>query len=207
MIRTVLTAVGLYLAVIAAIVGVVAGATLLTGCAPQRQAASVNLLTFRDSEAFAICQAFAVRGVTPRLLTAAHCLRGAEPGASIAYATQEQWYGTAHSYSWAHVVQVDRGADRAVLAPESLDGLALLDVVAAVPDTVHATAPGWIDAPGAVREHVGQYYESTLDVRPGWSGAPVLDSLGRAVGIVVAYEADAETGAPVPRSGVFVGLP
>ena len=66
-----------------------------------------------------ICAAFAVTGPGGvRLLTAAHCLRGAMPGQTLAYATREQWEATASAYSRARIVSVDKGADRAALAPE-----------------------------------------------------------------------------------------
>lgn len=165
--------------------------------------ATVVIVGFRGNTERPICGAFAVQG--PRgieLLTAAHCLRDAGLGDSIAYATREQWEHTAAAVSRARVTSIDTADDRATLMPEP--GLDSIDSSPLVPDAVVSVAPGWHLTHGHVTEHVGRYFTSTLDVRPGWSGSPVLDARGRAVGIVVACEAVG--GVCVPKAGIFVGL-
>lgn len=127
------------------------------------------------------CGAFAVkRAGRVQLATAAHCV-GA--GQSVRYVPPSGWgLGTAHVVFWSP------DSDLAYLEPESSAGLVPLDV---------APAPGPGERVRAFSSVYGQtsfgrvtarlgfgWYETDQTIVRGWSGSPVVDASGRAVGVV-----------------------
>lgn len=176
------------------------------------------------------CNAFAVRdgpglaGV--KLLTAAHCVFGARPGQDVTFNLRSELTGYvryAHPPPhMARVLRIDRGYDRAQLALIELDdaqalGRAALGCGPSLPPegSVHAIAGvfewSYLDGHALARitgPDSGSEYSTDLDVRPGWSGSPALDSQGRAIGIVISCTPELMTHGKTcqSHSGHFSGL-
>lgn len=185
-------------------------------CAPARPSSSAVVMAFADGQAFPACSAFAVG---PRgLVTAAHCLPGARLGDAIEYVSHDAWTRTAGGYALADVAYVDQSRDYAVLRTRAADAELVPLAIARAPAVAGAIvcarpAPPFALACGAIVERVGAYLRTTIDVRPGWSGAPVTDASGLVVGLVTACEsaelADARVrgrGACLARTGVVADL-
>ena len=179
-------------------------AVTLAGCSlPARapQSSVVQLLC----DGLPCCNAFELetpRG--PRLVTAAHCVR--DPAAPVSYLA----YG-AHVPRSASVESLDPLWDRAELVPAQ--PLPALEQGPVPPLGVVWAVSGWAGWRAAAGQELGaggDYTTTTLNVAPGWSGSPVLDVQGRAIGILVRCETLVDrpgAKACIPHSGIFVALP
>ena len=127
----------------------------------------------------------------------------------MAYVTRNDWDHTSAAFSLARVLTIDEH-DRAVLEPMSadLDGLALqIGPPAPVGSSVLSVQHNQRLLGSVLAAGVG-FYLTSLDVVPGWSGAPVIDVSGRAVGIVVSCTGHASRNGSecLPRTGNYVDL-
>lgn len=130
------------------------------------------------------CNAFAIdRGGVTLLATAAHCLHGKEPGELVLYVPPSGW-----GFATARVLYANRATDAALLQPADSDGL--LPLAVAAPPAVHsrvtstssyfgATSRGFVTADLGLG-----WRETSITIRRGWSGSPVLNTDGSAWGIV-----------------------
>jgi S1-C subfamily serine protease len=146
----------------------------------------------QDATGRVTCSAFSVEG--GHLVTAAHCVHGER----ARYVTRQIWETTTDLSRVAKVTAVDAAQDWAVLTPPNQDGLVSLRIGKVARGdlvTVIATLNDWRPATGRVVEsffagltvdgpdHLR--WESTVTVEPGWSGAPVINARGEAVGMFV----------------------
>jgi len=171
------------------------------------------------------CNAFAARagpGVAGvRLYTAAHCVREARVGDDVRYVSRELWARTAKGSASARVVLYDSAHDRAALTPveyEDAQALITFALTRAAPDEgrpdVSAVCAwsGWESERGEMLARVDHLWPTTIDVVPGWSGSPALDTQGRAIGIMIACagvtlaSGTGDYKGCAPRSGIFVDL-
>lgn len=150
-----------------------------------------------------MCGAFAVARLgRVQIATAAHCVRGVRV---VRYVPPNGW-----GLALARVHYVSTERDIAFLDPEDSTGLVPL-VIADVPSVgsrVRAFSPVFEQTSlGRVDEHYeGGWYETDQTIVYGWSGSPVVDALGRAVG-VVAKCADTLPGQPcTPGHTLVAGL-
>lgn len=199
----------------------------LTGCAPAPAPRPYRFTDPRDAivqvmcetidydgerqirKRFPCCNAFATRdGPSVVLNTAAHCLQGAQVGEAVPYVTR------ADALAWVHpeplharVLSIDADWDRATLAPDVTAPALVTLAKGARTVKVRACAAsyGWSYLDGSASSLAQGYTDSTLDVRPGWSGAPVLNMRAEVVGIVVMCSADI-SGACRRNAGVFVSF-
>jgi hypothetical protein len=133
---------------------------------------------------YAYCNAFAVlRGGETLLVTAAHCLHGVSPGGAVAYIPPSGW-----GFSHAEVVMVSEGMDQALLRPEETGDLVPLAVAAPPMSMALASSVSsyfGARSSGRVTGDLGLGWRATsITIRKGWSGSPVLDTNGAAWGIV-----------------------
>ncbi len=170
-------------------------------CAVPLHGAEPSVVELQCEDGQPCCNAFAVqthRG--PKLVTAAHCLRGLDSARFLRF-------GGGLS-DVARVTFVDLKADVAELeAPAGMP--LLLTASTAVGASPVWAQQAWQARAGQVIGTGGRFYVTTLPVAPGWSGSPVLDTEGRAVGVLVRCTAgdDRHGKSCAPRSGIFVALP
>jgi hypothetical protein len=157
------------------------------------------------------CNAFALRfGREPkqlRLVTAAHCLARARLAIGDAARYQEP---SGWSAGKALVSYIDSARDYAELVPEDSSGLVALE-----PAHERELALGaFVSSPSALfgEETHGRVTSLpfgrvvfTGSITQGWSGSPVLDTSGRAVGVVTRCVTSA-AGSSVCADGVIAGL-
>jgi hypothetical protein len=171
-----------------------------------------------DVQLVPCCSGFvAATKAGPRILTAAHCVKSIKLGHNVAYVTRHDWNHTSAGYNIAKLALTD-DRDRAVLLPKASDTLP-------EPIEVGYCSPGPGDYVRSVSQEDGfqeisgnivgdgvgilgaANYLTSLDVVHGWSGAPVLDAHGHAIGLVVSCRTDETVSREcVKRSGNFVGL-
>jgi trypsin-like peptidase len=171
----------------------VARASLITIMRLEQATPESYLETGRTRDSYApACGAFAVQRLgRVQLATAAHCVKNVP---AVRYARLDGWgLGT------ARVHYVSEARDVAFLDPDDSTGMVAL-VMAQPPGTgerVRAFSPVFDQTSlGLVSVHyTSGMYETTQVIVYGWSGSPVVDSLGRAVG-VVAKCADTLPGQP-----------
>lgn len=166
----------------------------------QAKDASVILLCSQDNgDRVPCCSAFVARAgptfADARIYTADHCLRNAGLGSDLAYVSRDSWERTATGHADARIVERDTRRDRAALTPIEIDdaealAVSALDIgVIDKPEPVRSVGAydNWRVSVGLATEQVwdesGSSWISSLDVQPGWSGAPVIDDAGRVVGI------------------------
>lgn len=142
----------------------------------------VTLVERRANRWHPYCNAFAVnRGGAVMLATAAHCLHE-KPVGAVAH------YLAPIGVEEAFIAFRDSVSDRALLAGDFSD-LEAFDLVAPPGIGFPAVSvSSYYDArsTGAVEADLGEgQWETSLTIRKGWSGSPVLDTQGRAWGIVV----------------------
>jgi hypothetical protein len=175
-------------------------AALLAACAPsftelpwtnEPQGFSVVTLAESKADQYALsprwniyCNAFAVlRDGETLLVTAEHCLHDKGLGDSVAYIPPSGW-GLSH----AEVVMLSEGMDQALLRPEEPGELIPLAVVpppAGAAAAVSVSSYFGARSAGLVTADLGFGWRATsITIRRGWSGSPVLDSNGAAWGIM-----------------------
>jgi hypothetical protein len=148
----------------------------------------------------ASCNAFAISG--NRLMTAAHCVPGVEPGGEVRYLSPD---GVGHGI--AILLSVNKDAD---LATCEAYGLTPLPVTSAPRDGENALSVSSFygqTSYGHVSAKLGQgFYETSLSIIKGWSGSPVLDTHGRAWGVVSRCYTVPETGECQPGTTIVTAL-
>lgn len=180
----------------------------LASCAPRAtmpMSATYTIMCSGLSDEFELvsapcCSAFALEG---RIVTASHCVSEVGVGASVQVVSRDQWTRTSGVFSESTVEGIDASRDFAVLGPSPVgltEGPLLLEGQAIKALTRSGTLCGHAG------DHAGAYYVTDLDVRPGDSGSPVIDSSGQAVGMVVACLSPGN-GVCVPHTGIIAGLP
>ena len=144
------------------------------------------------------CTGFALGS---QVVTANHCA----PDDRVQLVSRRQWLTTASAYSVGTVTRRDEARDIAWLdAPTDGPGLELGGSF--LPgDSVSALTPVGAKA-GIVGGQAGLFWQSTMPVAFGDSGAAVVDASGRAVGVVHAC-LSADGKACDPMTGIFAGLP
>ena len=182
---------------------------LVLACAPARgpadaEADAIVVLLSADNDRHPDCNAVAIG--PHELATAAHCVthridqedetpdapRTAEIGDPVWYVTRAMWGGTGSGAERARVSYYDRVRDVALLETEGVPGpprrVAELGV-----EAVYARSAlyEWERHNGQVagRTFMGRssyYWETTIDIIPGWSGSPVFNASGAVVGLVSA---------------------
>lgn len=147
----------------------------------------------------------------PALVTAAHCVsrpqndfdlspyakRSARIGDSVFFITRSEWNGISNSQSEARVTFFDAAHDRAVILPiEANDTPAPIPVanLCNACDLEHygiqyiSALYGWDrhygNITGQVVDNGTKFWSSDTSILLGWSGSPVINSDGQAVGIV-----------------------
>jgi hypothetical protein len=130
------------------------------------------------------CNAFAISRAGQTLLaTASHCLRGAGVGDEVSYVPPSGW-GLAD----AVVVYDDPAGDRALLLPEEPGDLLPLPEASPpkAPSLAISVSSYYASrSEGLVLADLGLgWRETTITIRKGWSGSPVMNHMGAAWGIV-----------------------
>jgi hypothetical protein len=164
--------------------------------------AALIIMRYSNAGPRPICGAFAVRdGTRVRLITAAHCVPGLKPGEPLRFATRRQWSATSDGVSSGTVLWNDPDRDRAeFVASDDHDAEALARVALEIGpalsyERIHTIGPSFDYARldgrvlGGVSSNLGAYWSTDLDITFGWSGSPVIDAQGRAIGIVVSCQA------------------
>jgi S1-C subfamily serine protease len=128
-----------------------------------------------------VCSAFAVSPT--ELLTSAHCV---DSEGDFGVVSREVWRKTSDATKEVQIVELDEDRDIARLR---------IDVPLEVffttrkprvgePVTAIGAAFDWSQSRGEVLPGFGFYLDSTLSIRHGWSGSPVIGDDGKVVGIV-----------------------
>lgn len=144
------------------------------------------------------CNAFAVKpGVPdpptlPVLVTAAHCVAKVKlaVGDTVRYREPSGW-----GLGSARVTHLDASRDYAVLELERAEGLAALELGRAPYEGAYVTSPSAFfgeAVSGQVYASGGRSFAFSGTIERGWSGSPVLDTQGRAVGVVIKCVLDDE---------------
>lgn len=124
------------------------------------------------------CNGFAIPG--NQLLTAAHCVKGIEPGGEVRYLSPD---GVGHGI--ATLLSVNEATD---LATCEAHGLTPLEVTSPPRDgetTMAVSSYYGQTSYGKVLERLTTgYYETSVSIIKGWSGSPLLDTHGRVWGLV-----------------------
>ena len=146
----------------------------------------------------AYCHAFGVRRLgRAQLATAAHCVAGAGT-----FRYQRPWgLGT------AHVSYVSEARDVAYLDTD--EPVRTLERGEPPPLGTHVRVFSTFGSNSGLvtDQYVLGMYEASLTIRRGWSGSPVVDAYGRAVGVVVKCVTD-DTGAEcAPGHAIVAALP
>jgi trypsin-like peptidase len=145
------------------------------------------------------------------LVTAAHCVqrkvdafdpspsadKTANIGDTILYITREDWYGTGQKYKESTIKSIDMPRDRAVLgvfqneAPVPVPSIRQCERCEFDGYPVYAVSGlfGWDRHDGVVNRKMfsgpnANFFESTMTVELGWSGSPVFNERGEAMGVV-----------------------
>ena len=182
-----------------ALVWAFVAALAAVGCVPAVRAGTVQVTTWplwQGRPEPAHCSGFAVLTEHgPRLLTAAHCVRGVVVGAEVPIVTRARWDRNARGVRWARLVGSDPAADVAVLEPAAdaapeLDAWPLADRDPEPGERVRVVSGlHWAETSGVVGEPWeldGGAVRWAVDasIAPGWSGSAVLDASGRVLGVV-----------------------
>lgn len=198
---------GLVVGMVGLMLGVFSCESPLGPPAPAPRDAVVTLECWHEQEQIPCCNAFTVRRLRGlRLETAAHCLHGLAQHERAKYAMRN-----GPPWNEAEVESIDEAHDRAELRPLDTQGLGELQIGAAPIEgqlvRVVSAYAGWAELIGVVVARGGDNYATTLDVRPGWSGSPVIDWHGRAVGIATrCVGGDLTEKWCQPNTGRFIGL-
>lgn len=160
----------------------VAAAIALAGCSPvvgRAPALDASIVVVMQ-DGFPVCSGFAIGESI--VLTAAHCLRD---DATPAVVTSRQWLTQTQSSTEAEVVSVDLARDLAVLSVDHSFADPLRQRAPITGEQVFARSLkfGGIEY-GNVLAGAGYFRDTTLSIRLGWSGSPVLGHDGRVVGVV-----------------------
>jgi len=184
----------------------VTGASVVTLIRPEAQWTWGNLASenFTDG-GFKVryvpsCNGFAIEG--NRLVTAAHCVTGIEPGGEVRYLSPD---GVGHGI--ATLLSVNEAADLATCEAYGLTPLPVTsvprdgDAVVAVSSFYGQTSYGKVLG----RLSTG-YYATSQTIIKGWSGSPVLDLHGRAWGVISQCPEVAETKECEPGHAIVTAL-
>lgn len=149
------------------------------------------------------CAGFMVESpVGPVLITAAHCIKPAGGGPIINYVPFSVWNGTVSDYRRASLLWTQ--GDIAALWPEEKPEAVLQSEASSFDPREPVTAVRLDSAlSGAIR-----YGNRTdLDIVQGWSGAPMLNSRGKVIGVMTRCKSQtADVGPCLPNSGIFEAL-
>lgn len=175
---------------------------------PDPEADAIVVLLSAEPDRHPDCNAFAI--APHELATAAHCVehrtseeidspRTARAGDMIYYVTRREWYTTALSAEPSIVTHYDRPHDFATLETSGASApFVPLRVGSLCPHCANESAVRARSALFEWRSHSGhlegraigglgeRWWESTIDVEPGWSGSPVFASSGVVIGVVSA---------------------
>lgn len=187
---------------------------LLAACMPMRDSRPPTAGEFERSRTVVIldhlggggiCSGVVVQDHVGRavVITAAHCVakhvdptdeespRVAELGQAVWFVLGNEWLprrGLLYSYD----LQRDRCIVEAADLPTPLHTRRLADTAWQVPgETFHAVSALYerVSRGAVLGESYADagsfFWDSTIDIKPGWSGSPVVDSRGAVVGLVI----------------------
>ncbi len=146
------------------------------------------------------CNAFAIEPET--LVTAAHCVRGIEPGGEVRYLSPD-----GVGYGFAELVRVDLARD---LAWARAGGLKPLPVASPpAPGSVVISVSSFYEAVNTgslVAQLSTSYYETTQTIIKGWSGSPVFDARGRVWAVVSRCHVASDSDDCIPGATIVTAL-
>jgi hypothetical protein len=161
--------------------GLVTLALIVLGCTSSAAPTDPVVVILRDG--LPECSGVAI--TTNQIMTAAHCLQGLERGDKVAFVSHERWTRTAGGYDDARLAFVNEDRDLAVLTSpvpflqpveqrQPVEGEDLWARSALFGETHE----------GELLPGIGFFRDTTITIRPGWSGSPVFGRDGKLVGIV-----------------------
>jgi S1-C subfamily serine protease len=155
-------------------------ALLLVGCAagvPTTVDSAVAVVMRNDEPA---CSAFAIS--PHELLTASHCV-GDD---TVQIVSRETWIETSDGYTEAQVVSRDEDRDVVVLQVPTTFPTFFRMREPQEGETVFAIGGmfDWRRSTGTVQPGAGFFRDSTITIKHGWSGSPVIGADGFVVGLI-----------------------
>lgn len=145
-----------------------------------------------------------------QILTVAHCVQGLARGDKVAFVHRDRWQHTSAGYDDARLAFVNEDRDLAVLSSpvtfanpvEQREPVELEDVWA-------RSALFDATSSGQLLTGYGFFRDTTVTIKPGWSGSPVFGRDGKLVGIMRSCFGGWANGHKycLPRSGILSVLP
>lgn len=157
-------------------------ALMLVDCTPRALHSSDDAVAVLLRDGKPSCSAFAVG--KHEILTATHCVRGT---ASLAVVPREMWDTTSDAFAPVEIASIDDFGDIALLHTDFTFERPLKTRSPKEGEKVEAIGAvyKWARSYGETVNVAGNFSDSTLTIKHGWSGSPVIGQDGAALGVLV----------------------